>query len=193
MTEPSPARPCPDVEQCTHDPVLVERLDRALLRLRRSVARPDVQSVPIPVLGRAVELAKVLACMAVSELSDEDPSAPVVTVKDVAAALELEHSTASRLLGDAEADGLISRSNDLGDRRRTRVELTDSGRAVVLQSTRIRTWALDAVLAEWDAHDVDAFAGLVERFSATIHDRAELVHEGALRRFQGGAGGDQRG
>ncbi len=171
----------------THDPAVIARLDRALLRMRRTVVRPEVTSVPIPALQRTVDLAKVMACLAIGDLQGlQEPPRPV-TVKDVAAALELEHSTASRLLTEAEAEGLILRSTDPSDRRRTVVELTAGGQAVVQQSSAIRGWAIDAMLSEWSAPDLATFTELIERFSATIESRSGVVLRDALQRFHDAA------
>ena len=165
-----------------HDPLVLQRLDRALLRMRRSVVRPEITVVPIPALDRSVDLAKVMACLAVSDLNALADPHPTVSVKDVAAALELDHSTASRLLVDMEAEGLIARSSDPVDRRRTVVELTSTGQAVVQQSSAIRTWAIDLMLAEWSETDLAEFTRLVERFGSTVESRMRLVIEAAIER-----------
>jgi DNA-binding MarR family transcriptional regulator len=171
-----------------HDPAIIDRLDRALLRMRHTVVRPEITSVPIPALRRAVDLAKVMACLVIADLQGlEDPGRPV-TVKDVAAALELEHSTASRLLTETEAEGLVVRSTDPTDRRRTVAALTSTGQAVVEQSSAIRAWAIDTMLSEWSSQDLAAFTELVERFSATIESRSDVVLRAAIQRFHDAAG-----
>jgi DNA-binding MarR family transcriptional regulator len=183
MTESVTPAHGPSARPGTHDPAVIARLDRALLRMRRTVVRPEVTSVPIPALQRTVDLAKVMACMVIADLQDlQTPTRPV-TVKDVAAALEVEHSSASRLLTEAEAEGLITRSTDPSDRRRTVVELTAAGQAVVEQSSAIRAWAIDAMLCQWSEPDLAAFTELVERFSATIESRSSVVLREALQRF----------
>lgn len=183
MTAPDTPAPGPASGTLAHDPAVIERLDRALLRMRRTVVRPEITSVPIPALGRTVDLAKVMACLVIADLQALEDPAPPVTVKDVAAALELEHSTASRLLTEAEAEGLVIRRTDPTDRRRTVAELTSTGQAVVEQSSAIRAWAIDAMLSEWPATDLTAFTELVERFSATIETHSEAVLRAALQRF----------
>ena len=95
---------------------LVDTLDKAFRRLRKSMVRPPAGSVPVPALGRQLDMAKVFACDAVAELSERSTA---VAVKDVAAELDLEHSTVSRLLGEIEDDGLVTRGVDPADRRRT--------------------------------------------------------------------------
>jgi len=182
---------CSDVvpsRAITHDPALIERLDRALLRMRRTVVRPETNSVPIPALQHPVDLAKVMACLVTSDLQGlDDPPRPVA-VKDVAFALGLEHSTASRLLAEAEAEGLIQRSTDPADRRRTVVQLTHTGDVVVAQSSAIRTWAIDLMLAKWDPADLSTFAELVEKFTSTIEARSEAVIQAAVEHFRDPAG-----
>ena len=177
-TDCVPSRPT------THDPALIGRLDRALLRMRRTVVRPETNSVPIPALQHRVDLAKVMACVAISDLQGLDDPPQPVTVKDVAVALGLEHSTASRLLAETAAEGLIQRSTDPADRRRRVVELTDTGDMVVSQSSAIRAWAIDLMLAHWDPAELHTFAVLVEKFTSTIDARSEAVIRATFDHFR---------
>ncbi len=94
-----------------HDAHAVERLDRALLGIRKAVTLSDITSMPLPELPGGLDLAKAMACMAIADLISDEPDR-IVTVKDVAQSLALEHSTASRLLADTEAEGLIERGID---------------------------------------------------------------------------------
>jgi len=129
---------------------LVDTLDRSFRRLRKSMIRPPAGQVPVPALGRQVDAAKIFACDAVSELFE---TLELVSVKDVATELDLEHSTVSRLLSDIEHDGLVVRGVDPTDRRRTTVELTDLGRAVVADATAISRYFTRILLAEWPRED----------------------------------------
>ena len=184
MHDPSRPDRGPALGTAWHDPALIERLDRALLRMRRAVVRPESTSVPIPALQRTVDLAKIMACLAISDLQDPDDAMRPVTVKDVAAALALEHSTTSRLLADTEAEGLIRRTTDSQDRRRTVVHLTETGHAVVEQSATIRAWSIDALLAEWTPEELSSFTDLIEKFSATIATRSDHVMAAGIQRFR---------
>jgi DNA-binding MarR family transcriptional regulator len=165
-----------------HDAHTVERLDRALLGIRKAVTLSDITSMPLPELPGGLDLAKAMACMAIADLVSDEPDR-IVTVKDVAQSLALEHSTASRLLADTEAEGLIERGVDPTDRRRTSVRLTDVGQRSVARILATRTWALDALLADWSAEDVDGFADYVERFIATMQQRLDTVIGAAMTRF----------
>ncbi|MEI8081880.1 MAG: MarR family winged helix-turn-helix transcriptional regulator [Actinomycetes bacterium] len=152
-----------------------ERLDRALLRLRRVLIVPPTTTLPIPSIGRPVDLAKVVACQAIYEGQKSGPDGSLPTVKDVATALDVDHSTASRLLTDAEAEGLIVRQSDPVDRRRTVVALTDMGRSVVADSSAIRVRVIEQIFAEWKTTDVELLSGLLERMIDTFTTRAPEV------------------
>lgn len=152
--------------------VAAQRLDRSFLRLRRVMVVPATTTLPIPSIGRPVDLAKVMACMAISDDSHAAAAAGAgPTVKDVAIALDIEHSTASRLLTDAEAEGLVRRHQDPVDRRRTTLELTEVGRLVVADSGALRASVISQVFAEWDTHDVEQLVNLLERMIDTLNAR----------------------
>ncbi len=161
---------------------LVDTLDRGFRRLRRTMMKPPQAVIPIPSLGRPVDIAKVFACDAVAELTEAGGS---VTVKDVAAALELEHSTVSRLLGEAEADGLLVRGEDPVDRRRTTVSLTYLGCQVVADSKAMRRFLTRKVLAGWDRGDVETLTRLVTRLTDSIGGQLDTLTEHARQEFGG--------
>lgn len=160
---------------------LLDGLDKAFRRLRRTMVRPPAGLVPVPALGRQLDMAKVFACDAVAELSE---TLPTVSVKDVAATLDLEHSTVSRLLGEVEEDGLVLRGVDPADRRRTTVELTDLGRAVVADATAVSRFFTRIMLAEWPREDVEQLVTLLGRLHETAQERLASLPELAIAEFQ---------
>ena len=165
----------------THLPdELVDTLDRAFRRLRKSMIRPPAGLVPVPSLGRQLDIAKIFACDAVAELSS---TRATVSVKDVAAELDLEHSTVSRLLGEMEEDGLVVRGSDPADRRRTTVQLTDLGRAVVADATAMTRFFTRILLADWPREDVEALTALMGRLAETVQQRLDSLPELALAEF----------
>ncbi len=174
-----------------HETESVARLDRALLSARRAVSLPEIAALPLPELDRSLDPAKALACMAIADLMQDQPDR-TVTVKDVAAALTLEHSTASRLLADTEALGLLRRASDPQDRRRTSVSLTPTGQHVVEQIVAIRNWALSEVLADWQDADLLRFAELIEGFTQALRSNLDRVILQASDRFRVGTGPDAR-
>lgn len=175
--------------RATHSPEIFTRIDRAIMHMRRMLAKPPELSMPMPSLGRSVEVAKVHACLAVAEVSggyatEANDAKRTVSVKDVAAVLDLEHSTASRLLGEAEADGLVVRGADPDDRRRTTVSLTPDGRRVVQDSDAMRTWAMGQVFADWSERDLKTLATMLERMSTTLSERMPDVLCAARERVE---------
>ena len=149
---------------------LLDALDRAFRRLRHGMVRPPTGQVPVPALGHQLDVAKVIACDALAELSS---TRATIAVKDVAQLLDLEHSTVSRLLGECEADGLVVRSQDPQDRRRTNVVLTDLGAAVVSEGAQLKRRFMRRVLAGWSRPDVDELQRLVTQLGDSLGERTD--------------------
>ena len=160
---------------------LVDALDRSIRRLRRVMLRPIAAQVPVPSLGRPLDVAKIFACDAVAELSAHQDA---VTVKDVAALLDLEHSTVSRLLTEAEAEGLLVRAPDPHDRRRTTVALTDLGRDVVVDATLMTRFTTRLLLAEWSRDDVSGLQQQLGRLADTVATRLDAIQQVALHELE---------
>jgi DNA-binding MarR family transcriptional regulator len=169
---------------------LLDGLDKAFRRLRRTMVRPPAGLVPVPALGRQLDLAKIFACEAVAELS---ATMATVSVKDVAASLELEHSTVSRLLGEIEDDGLVTRGVDAADRRRTTLELTELGRAVVADATSVSRFFTRIMLAEWPREDVEQLVTLLGRLHETAQERLSSLPELAIAEFRRAQSSSQPG
>ncbi|WP_158550795.1 MarR family winged helix-turn-helix transcriptional regulator [Geodermatophilus sp. TF02-6] len=137
----------------------LERVDRALLRLRRMWDAP----AGIEHEGALVEGSTLLVCLAVEEGL---AGAAEVGVVEVAAALGVTHSTASRLVTRAVAAGMVARRPSSTDPRRTSLTPTAAGRRLVAASRAFRTARLAALLAGWPDRDVAALADLLTRFAA---------------------------
>ena len=130
--------------------------------MRRVVLRPPGVGIPIPGLGRPVDIAKVLACEAIHDLSQQ---ASPVTVSDVAHALQLDRSTVSRLLGDCVAEGLLARVPVPSDGRRVALELTADGRIAIAGSADLRGQFLGQVTQRFSPEELDTLVGLLERLA----------------------------
>lgn len=136
------------------------RLDAALLTLRRLTSAPTARPVRDHD-GSPVEVSTMLVVDAVARY-DQDRGC---SIQHVAQALTVAHSTASRLVERAVRAGVLTRSRDAAQRRRTLLRLTDAGRALQTEATSFRTGRLAAVTADWSSADVAALAELVERFA----------------------------
>ena len=70
------------------------------------------------------------------------------SVSELAAAELVRPQSMAQTVGELEADGLVVRRRDPGDRRRALVELTGEGRAVLLADRRRREGWLASAIAE---------------------------------------------
>ncbi|MGX6607385.1 MarR family winged helix-turn-helix transcriptional regulator [Micromonosporaceae bacterium Da 78-11] len=133
----------------------MERVDRALLRLRRMWDAPS----GIPHDGGVVEGSTLLVCLAISDATSE------VGVSEVMNALGVAHSTASRLVARAAQVGMIERAASEADPRRASLTLTPAGTRLVLASRDYRAARLQDMLTGWPDHDIANLAELLTRFA----------------------------
>jgi DNA-binding MarR family transcriptional regulator len=131
------------------------RVDQALLRLRRMWDAPR----GITHEGGVVEGSTLLVCLAVTD------TAGAVGVAEVAEALGVAPSTASRLVARAAEAGMLTREVSTTDPRRAALELTAAGIRLVGASRRYREARLARLLVAWPSRDVAALADLLTRFA----------------------------
>ncbi|GAA4143119.1 MarR family winged helix-turn-helix transcriptional regulator [Actinomadura keratinilytica] len=165
------------------DPVLSD-ISRALFHLRRVWFKPDLmkkiraQTSGGPG-GRPLQLSNLMVVHAIAALSAaaEDPGCPTaeVTVGAVAERLEIDPSTASRLVGHAIDAGLVSRRPSPVDARRANLGLTEAGRRVRQVAERSRRAYLAGLMSDWTPEERAEFARLLTRFTeAAVRTPAEL-------------------
>ena len=135
--------------------------------MRRVVMRPPVMSVPMPRLGRPVDLSKVLACEAIGDLSKRPGP---VTISDIAAALHLERSTTSRLVAEAEEEGLVTRGSLPEDGHRVSVALTALGAEVVDFVHGLRIAYLDHACAVFSDDELATLGSLLSKLADSMSD-----------------------
>lgn len=152
----------------------VARVDHAMQGMRRLVTRPPSASVPMPGLGRPVDLSKVLACEALAELSRGGP----VTITDLSTAMHLERSTVSRLVGEAEAEGLVERSTHPEDGRMVTVTVTPLGQQVVDFVQSLRVGYLTHATGVFSPQELETLADLLGRLAESMLQSFEPWLEG---------------
>jgi DNA-binding MarR family transcriptional regulator len=137
------------------------QLDELILRLVRTVRRPGYRDRILRGVERipAADALRVLRSIEVREGRGEAPS-----IRDVAADLEVEQSTASRAVTALVDRGLIGRGAHADDARRVRLSLTDDGREALAKATANRIDVVAEVVEGWPDSELVAFAGLLERF-----------------------------
>lgn len=127
------------------------RIEVAFGRLRRLWESPALRRRFHERMGVAIDPADVRTLRAVAAATDE------CGVGDVADALGVDGSTASRLLDKAVVAGYLTRGGSRRDRRRSVLALTDTGRDLHRRSLRVREELLAELTAD-HGHTVTATA-----------------------------------
>lgn len=154
------------VEQKLSSTAALDDAGRALFRLGRMFDRQRVRRVLAQSTGRSVELSRILAVQAV-EAGLEEPGAEV-TVGAVAERLEVDQSTASRLVADTIHDGYLSRATSEADGRRSRLELTEAGRGLADDSRRYQRSVFEDLTRGWSEGEREHFARLLAKFADSV-------------------------
>lgn len=141
----------------TVQPTMAAAIDVALLRLRRMWARP-LRSRG----DRPVHMSNVMVLHAVDKLAG---ACDEVTIGGVAEHLDVDPSTASRLVNDALGAGFVRREESLVDARRVRLVVTPKGRRVLDVVTRYRREYLESLIADWEPAERERLATLIGRFA----------------------------
>ncbi|HEX2312216.1 MAG TPA: MarR family winged helix-turn-helix transcriptional regulator [Thermomonospora sp.] len=142
----------------------------ALFRLRRVWARPDmIRDIRARTPGgKPLLLSNLMVVHAVAALGPGGPCAVTggeVTVGAVAEHLQIDPSTASRLVGYAIDAGLVTRQPSPADARRADLRLTDAGRRVKRVADRSRRTFIAGLTADWTDEERAEFARLLTRFT----------------------------
>lgn len=132
-------------------------IDAALLGLRHLWSMPAERPTSIG----GVRMSTVW----VVEALDRDGSSDGLTVAELADALDVAHSTASRLVDRALDAGMVARERSPIDTRKVVVSLTPAGRVLANESRSFRMNYLDQLTATWSTADQGHFAALLARFA----------------------------
>lgn len=149
------------------DPLLSE-IGGAMFQLRRLWAKPDMmRKVREQTGSQPLQASNLMVVHAIAHLTDEAEGAGAceVTVGAVAERLEIDPSTASRLVGHAIDAGLVSRRPSPLDARRANLQLTEAGVRVKQVAHRFRMAYLAELMAGWSDQDRADFARLLNRFT----------------------------
>lgn len=97
-------------------------------------------------------------------LSTLDRADRPMSVTELATEIGVDQPRASRLVQAAVHEGLVVREADPDDARRTRVRLTDEGRATVRSASSNRRRAIESALEGFSGAEREQFAALLARF-----------------------------
>jgi DNA-binding MarR family transcriptional regulator len=91
-----------------------------------------------------------------------------ITIGTVARYLRIEHSTASRLVGDTLRAGYVRGQPSKVDARRISLELTDVGRELLLGTKAYQREVFEQATADWSEKDRETFGRLLVVFARSI-------------------------
>lgn len=105
------------------------------------------------------------------------------SLSDVAAALEVDTSVASRQVGALAEAGHVVRTVDPHDRRIRTVEITDSGRALLARSKEQYARVAAHAFGPWSDDDLAAAVAQVRRLAEAIGTADDIIqhHPNATR------------
>ena len=142
-------------------------LDAALLDLRRVWMHPRLLRWFAAEVGTDVEIATLRTLRTI------EAGGAALGVSDLAAAMAVDASTASRLVEQAVADGYVTRRSSDRDRRRTELALTPEGERLLARSTEVRARLLGRATEDWDDPDLIALAELLSRLQVDLRGLLE--------------------
>lgn len=91
-----------------------------------------------------------------------------VRLSEVAAAVGIDPTTASRHVAALERRGLVARAADASDGRALAVALSESGTAAIAQLRRARKTVFKQLLRDFDDREIAQLAGYLERLAAAF-------------------------
>ncbi len=143
-------------------------IDASLQAWRRRVNKRELGRAALQAFGLDSEidlpqLDVLIAIWAPSKEFGKDRE-PETMVATVAQRLNIDPSRASRMVSDLIGKGLARRAVSQTDARRTIVELTDRGHAIVDAVRRFKYLVMGEFLSSWTEEERTTFKPLLERF-----------------------------
>lgn len=143
----------------------VMEIDTLLQRWRRRAMKRELGTRALVDLGIELDLAQldVLAAIEGPPLDQGEPQQEVM-VSTVAERLNIDPSRASRIVSDLVEQNYARRAVSQMDARRTIIELTERGTAIVDAVRAYKFLVMGNYLSQWDAAELAAFVPMLKRF-----------------------------
>ncbi|KKB81324.1 transcriptional regulator [Devosia soli] len=143
-------------------------IDALMQKWRRRAMKRELGNRALADLRIGIDLAQLDVLFAIDGPSSEFEGEALgeTMVATVADRLNIDPSRASRLVGDMVDEGFARRAVSQADARRTIIELTPKGKAVVDAVRAYKYLIMGDFLASWEKAEVDAFVPLLKRFGS---------------------------
>jgi len=162
---PNPSSPGSRADRQSDDLSILDEAGQALFRLGRMFSRQPMRQRVTEHSRRALELSRILVVQAV-EAGSAEPGEEM-TVGVVARWLDIDPSTASRLVSETIRAGYLSGAPSSTDARRTRLALTDAGLALAAAAQRYQRATFEHITRDWPDGERQEFARLFIKFAAS--------------------------
>lgn len=133
----------------------------ALFRLGRKFSRFPQRDVLSAKQGRGIELSHILVVQAAEARQQDEQE---VTIGGIADYLEVDPSTASRLVASARRAGYLTLQRSSTDGRATNLALTPSGVKLASDAREFQRSMFETVIEGWTAEEKTVFIPLFLKF-----------------------------
>lgn len=142
-------------------------VDGLLQEWRRRAAKRELSIRALNDFGLAIDQAQLDVLIVVyGAEANSTPADGEVMVSSVAERLGIDPSRASRLVSEMVEAGYTRRAVSQADARRTIIELTDAGRAVVEAIRAYKFLVMGDFLSRWSPEQLAMFVPMMQEFAA---------------------------
>jgi len=161
------------IPDATIDSVL--EIDAVLQKWRRRAMRREIGHRALTDLKVGIDLAQFDVLVAIDAPANEfgETAGSETMVATVAERLAIDPSRASRVVSEMVELGYAKRAVSQADARRTIIELTEAGLAVVEAVRAYKFLLMGDFLKDWESAELAAFVPLLQRFEAWGDDAVE--------------------
>jgi DNA-binding MarR family transcriptional regulator len=155
----------------------LEVASQALFNLGRKFSKFPQHDFLSAKQGRPVELSYILVVQAIAARQGMEQE---VTIGTIATHLEIDPSTASRLVAMTERAGYLARKTSLADGRATQLELTPAGVKLAADARQFQQSIFEQITSDWSDEERRTFVPLFIKFvdgvveSLAVQRRAEI-------------------
>lgn len=142
----------------------VMEIDGLMQKWRRRAQKRELGKRALVDLKIELDLAQLDVLFAISGPIDPSEAPGETMVATVAERINIDPSRASRIVSEMVDQGYAQRAVSQADARRTIIELTGRGRAVVEAVRGYKFLVMGDFLGEWSAEDLTMFVPLLKRF-----------------------------
>lgn len=153
------------MKRAEESPSHMDELESALVHLRRVWQHPRLKQLFLEYFGKEMEMGAYRALRAIEGLER-----PELGLGEVAAAMDVDASTASRLVDRVVEMGMVERTAWPADRRRVRLQLSEKGKGYLARARSARMRVLQQVTHGWEEDDIAQFVVLLKRLSGSIEN-----------------------